>query len=319
MDKTILWTVFLVLIIQNVIAQNCKREPKCQISRVHGMKSADCFNKNFRSFPQCITSDVQVLDLSQNRIRKLDKNDLKRYQYLKLLYLNDNVIVQIHEDAFEGLNDLTSLDLSLNALNKVPPLVFQLPNLKTLYLGHNMNINIADSLESSKSISSPLANLDLSFISDGIPAVFPDFGNLPLLFQLNISGTEFENMSPSHFAGLCNLKYLHNENTTTEFFESCDCIKINKWLKDRKVEFKPFVCGSNLFECETDISEEDLQKYDQCKIVAEKYVRTIKINRGLIYAGIVAGIFVVCVALYFIYKKTNRIKPKKAKENNLLL
>lgn len=192
------------------------------------------------------------MDISQNRIRKLDKKDLKRYSSLKMLYLSDNLIRLIQDEAFEGMNDLTTIDLSWNAIEVVPPLIFQLPSLKTLYLGHN-NINIADTFDQIKSISSPLSNLHLDYISEDGPVPFPSLGVVPLLTRLNISGTDFDDMTPKQFAGLCNLKTIINENTTVEFINRCDCWRINRWLIRRRVEFKAF-------ECDIDASGKGLSK-----------------------------------------------------------
>lgn len=63
-------------------------------------------------------------------------------------------------------------------------------------------------------------------------------------------------------------------------------------------------------ECAMEISEEDLKTFQDCEVFAEKMTRTQKLNKGLIYAGIIAGIFVLCILVYIIYQKTNRIKPR---------
>lgn len=55
-------------------------------------------------------------------------------------------------------------------------------------------------------------------------------------------GDVFNLISPKHFAQLCNLQILSNENVTTDFLKDCDCWKINRWLTDRNVKFSFFTC-----------------------------------------------------------------------------
>ncbi|KAJ8938871.1 hypothetical protein NQ318_008021 [Aromia moschata] len=76
--------------------------------RIHGMKVADCYNKDFYSFPKCISTDVEM------------------------------------KDTFADMDSLSTLDLSVNGLTKLPSTVLQLPSLKSLYLRQHMNINIAN-------------------------------------------------------------------------------------------------------------------------------------------------------------------------------
>lgn len=138
----------------------------------------------------------QVVELSYNRIRKVDYDDLHRYPYITHLYLTDNLIAKLDDDIFKDLTSLETLDLSINALNRVPASIFQLPTLKTLYLSQNMNINVAESIENAKPIlQSTLTKLDISYITeDGFTTDFPDFSDLPLLAFVNISGKV-----PKHF------------------------------------------------------------------------------------------------------------------------
>ncbi|RZC42812.1 protein phosphatase 1 regulatory subunit SDS22, partial [Asbolus verrucosus] len=209
------------------------------------MKSANCYDRKITQFPQCLPEDVEIIDLSFNRIRKLKKDDLSRYSDIKILYLNDNAIISIDEEIFEGMDDLTTLDLSLNSISKLPAMVFQLPSLKSLYLGQNLNMNIVEVVESAKPVTSPLIQLDISYVMSEEANQLPEFGILPFLTKYVIAENKLKNVTTKQFAGLCSLDKLNTTNVSIEFADPCDCWQINKWLKKRKVQF-------TLFECEID-------------------------------------------------------------------
>ena len=159
------------------------------------------------------------------------------------MYLNDNSIAAIDKQAFEGSDYLQTLDLSLNSLTKIPPVLFQLPSLQSLYLGQNLNMNIVDVVEKAKPIKSPLFHLDISYVMTEEPGELPDLGFMPTLEKYNISGNKLISMTTKHFAGLCSLKFLDTTNVSIEYEEDgCGCWTINRWLISRKVNFKPFVC-----------------------------------------------------------------------------
>lgn len=128
--------------------------------------------------------NFQVLDLSVNRIKKIFKKDMQRYTSLKLLYLSDNTIVQIEEDAFDSNTNLQVLDLSLNPFSRIPKGIFHLPSLRKLYLSASELLQIAEIVEEAKPITSPLEALDISMID---MKVLPDLGVMPHLLAYNVS------------------------------------------------------------------------------------------------------------------------------------
>lgn len=149
----------------------------------------------------------------------------------------------INEESFEGKDYLQILDLTLNGLTKVPPVLFHLPSLQVLYLSQNLNMNIADAIEEAKPITSPLLRLDISYVMTEEPNELPDLGLIPTLEKYNISGNKVLSLKPKHFAGLCSLKILDKTNMSIHYEQPCDCWTINRWLKDRHVAFEDFVCS----------------------------------------------------------------------------
>lgn len=108
MDNTFIWTILLYLLFDSPYIYgddkvNCKNEVRCPIRKAHGMKVADCYDKDFKYFPKCISTDVEVIELSYNRITKLSKTDLSRFKYLKILYLTENKISNLHAEVFKDV------------------------------------------------------------------------------------------------------------------------------------------------------------------------------------------------------------------------
>ena len=57
----------------------------------------------------------------------------------KVIQINDKNITSLHENTFEGLNELMRLDMSMNLLKDLPVKVFEsLIELKTLHLDDNL-------------------------------------------------------------------------------------------------------------------------------------------------------------------------------------
>ncbi|XP_030756095.1 toll-like receptor 2 type-1 [Sitophilus oryzae] len=303
--------IILILLFVPRSYSNCK-DQKCKTTRIHGLKSSDCFNMNWKEFPKCLSSDVEVVDLSFNRIRKISRSDFQKHPHIKYLYLADNLITNIEENTFEDLDKLETLDLSLNALGKLPPTIFKLPSLKTLYLSQNTNLNLSESIQDASPISSPITKLDVSLItSENEPKDFPDFGEMIYLAKLNITGNQFNYIVPKHFAGLCNLQILDHENVTAFFKSSCDCWVLNNWLEERNVKFSKFICSVSEKDCSShQLSEEDSKIYETCL----KKLHHVQQSKFLCKIGIGVGITIgiICIiALIVIWRwRKNKIQRK---------
>ncbi|XP_069621223.1 leucine-rich repeat-containing protein 17 [Ranitomeya imitator] len=76
----------------------------------------DCRKKELQQVPTDISPDIIKLDLSSNKIRRLQANQFKDVQNLEILNLSNNGIEFIDPAAFSGLLNLHELDLSENKL-----------------------------------------------------------------------------------------------------------------------------------------------------------------------------------------------------------
>lgn len=101
------------------------------------------------------------------------------YTSLKVLYLRNNSIINIHVEAFLKLDSLHTLDLSNNMLNAVPSeALYVLPYL------HNLN----------------LASNNLMLIPDFA------FQGIPTLKQLDLSGNRISDFETKALSGLTSLQ-----------------------------------------------------------------------------------------------------------------
>nr|XP_023023829.1 leucine-rich repeats and immunoglobulin-like domains protein 2 isoform X2 [Leptinotarsa decemlineata]XP_023023830.1 leucine-rich repeats and immunoglobulin-like domains protein 2 isoform X2 [Leptinotarsa decemlineata] len=271
-----------------------------------------------------------VIELTSNRIRKINRFDLAPFSYLQFLYLQDNLIFKIDDDVFYDMNSLRTLDLSVNAITKLPTAIFQLPSLRTLYLSQNVNMNIIDALDSAKPIRSPLEKVDISYTTDEDNInKFPDFGPVPYLILLNITGNQYVTMTRKNLVGFCNLQILANDNVTTGFEEACECVRINQMLTFFNVKFTPFICSVAESDCPNlPYTKEEREILQQCKEIVETWERKYMMWKLSVGLGVIAAISVLSLLLYCLAcrKKcakrqlpVNETGPKKPPDNIGLL
>ncbi|KAJ8015433.1 hypothetical protein DPEC_G00026060 [Dallia pectoralis] len=97
----------------------------------------DCDNAQFYHVPD-VSTNVTMMSLKRNRLRKLNSNIFYNYQSLQKLYLQHNRIRAVSPHAFRGLYNLTRLYLSYNKISILKPGVFQdLHKLEWLILENN--------------------------------------------------------------------------------------------------------------------------------------------------------------------------------------
>ncbi|XP_076101016.1 toll-like receptor 4 [Mytilus galloprovincialis] len=116
---------------------------KCNITlNMLGYKEASCKHQGFTLVPMDLPPDIKKLDLSYNRLTRLDSNGFLRYKYLEYLLIHNNDIRWLHTTAFSSLSLLRHLSLSRNYLNvseSYPQGVFEpLNNLSVLDISRNM-------------------------------------------------------------------------------------------------------------------------------------------------------------------------------------
>ncbi|XP_050313994.1 leucine-rich repeat and immunoglobulin-like domain-containing nogo receptor-interacting protein 2 isoform X2 [Anthonomus grandis grandis] len=308
----LLWIMFFILLVPQSL-YSCQESKKCKTTRVYGLKTSDCYNKDIKEFPKCLASNVEVIDLSYNRIRRISKDDLEQYPYITHLYLSDNLLTKLEKDTFSPLKNLQILDLSINDLSTDSiSEVFQIPTLKALYLSQNINSNIVESIEKvNLSSQSTLTKLDISYITAEGSSNFPDLCKFPMIAFLNVTGNQFNFISTRQFAGLCNLQILVNVNMSANFENHCDCWNINKWLAARNVKFTAFKCPIKTKECMDEaISKENIIAYEKCRKKVDQMRQYIFLSKIGIWIA-VAVIIILILATFYGYNYWSKYKRQK--------
>ncbi|XP_075544596.1 uncharacterized protein LOC142578846 isoform X2 [Dermacentor variabilis] len=148
-------------------ALDCPEMCKCRSTDSSGAQRVLCVGQLRRAVPKDLPPQVASLDLSRNKIRRINSSELSPVNYTHASYLrhlnlhqnliqeinvnsfqtlvslqeldvSDNVIYAIHVNSFDALEALTVLNLSGNHLDQLKHEWFQgLSNLTVLDLSHN--------------------------------------------------------------------------------------------------------------------------------------------------------------------------------------
>nr|XP_015102877.1 relaxin receptor 1 isoform X1 [Vicugna pacos] len=105
------------------------RTSECLVGSVPGQclcrgLELNCDETNLRAVPS-VSSNVTLMSLQWNLIRKLPRDGFKKYHDLQQLCLQNNKIRSISIHAFRGLSSLTKLYLSHNRITFLKPGVFE--------------------------------------------------------------------------------------------------------------------------------------------------------------------------------------------------
>ncbi|KAL1117105.1 hypothetical protein AAG570_004433 [Ranatra chinensis] len=223
------------------------------------MLGADCAESYLKSIPTYLKEkNIEILDASINRIRVLTNSSLEGLYYLKYLYLADNSIGIIEAAAFEHTPSLEVLDLSLNSIREVPPL---LPTtLRKLYLAENL-------LES---VPLEVAGPSLQYVSLASSRLsrLPNLGVLPVLQELNLTDNPLERITVVELASFCHLEtlLLPDHLLRPHFLASCHCLRLGNWTRYHNIYVSPiFNCTTpDDLDCETN-STTEVDVYAACQ------------------------------------------------------
>ncbi|XP_066892988.1 relaxin receptor 1 isoform X3 [Kogia breviceps] len=168
----------------------------------------DCDETNLRAVPP-VSSNVTLMSLKWNLIRKLPPDGFKKYHDLQKLCLQNNKIRSVSVYAFRGLYSLTKLYLSHNRITFLKPGVFEdLHRLEWLIIEENHLSRI-----------SPLTfyglnSLILLALMNNVLTRLPDkplCQHMPRLHWLNLSYNPIQKIQANQFDYLVKLKSLSLE------------------------------------------------------------------------------------------------------------
>ncbi|XP_067304018.1 trophoblast glycoprotein-like [Pseudorasbora parva] len=173
--------------------------PRCECSGSQHM--VRCASAALFRIPAAIPSDTSSLIITGNTIHRLDHSAFNGLQNVTHLNLSNNGILEVGPHAFSSLHMLRSLILNNNQLVLIHPEAFSVPGSPLQEL----------------SLRSSLYNY--TSLTDLITAL--RWGELTNLLRLDLSGNSLVLLPPGMFAPLPNLQHLHlNNNSLVAIYNS---------------------------------------------------------------------------------------------------
>lgn len=217
----------------------CQRPCDCRWQS--GNKAAICANSSLKVVPANLSSDIQILDLSNNNLIQLQQEAFKRVglSNLKKLFLRDCSLESVHKSAFVTLAIMIELDLSKNRIRYLHPDTFRgTEKLRLINLNHNLIDKLEDGLFRNLKYLQKVEVSNNRIVRIGTKA----FVNLPQLKILRIDGNNLSHMKPETLMALRNLSGLDLHN--------------NPWRCDCNLQtFRDWVISHNLYTPPTSCAE----------------------------------------------------------------
>ncbi|XP_068763545.1 leucine-rich repeat and transmembrane domain-containing protein 1 [Struthio camelus] len=140
------WLLVLCIILFIYAAHGCPEKCLCYPT----LKTADCKNRGLTDIPAHLPPEIQILQLQNNRIWKINQNAFTGTPWLKILDLSNNSLSSLAPGAFQKLKYLQVLNLTRNLIHYVENKTFSfLPHLKELDLSSNSIIRLPETLGNS--------------------------------------------------------------------------------------------------------------------------------------------------------------------------
>ncbi|XP_018366395.1 PREDICTED: leucine-rich repeat-containing G-protein coupled receptor 5 [Trachymyrmex cornetzi] len=294
---------------------------KCRYNRPYSMLEASCSNMELHDIPTNLNADIQILDVTVNRLRELTNNSLISYKSLAYIYLSDNFIQNIEEGAFANQKYLEVIDLTKNGGDTLPKSLFQLPYLRTLYLENNKFTDSVFKVE----VTSPIRVLQLT--RNKLTKI-PYIGLQPNLVTLNVSENSITSVDTEDLAAFCSLKSLDLSRNIIKFnsaANNCECEMLNAWVKQRQINMKPnfFNCANSNVKTEdctnVPFSNRTYELYNQCSTIIQLKVETEKARSiWVLVVSCVSGFLLIVFTVLCCVHKRNRRRRRKQKEQQQL-
>ncbi|XP_053950833.1 uncharacterized protein LOC128858506 [Anastrepha ludens] len=172
-----------------------------------GKKTADCKNLTLNAVPENLSNEVQVLDLSFNRVAILEQNAFLNADLHNLhkLFMRNATLQQIDPRTFTQLEILIELDLSNNLLRTLQANVFsRLVKVRSIVLNGNLLESLADGVFQNLKFLHKVELKHNRLVRIGQQA----FGNVPLLSQIYLDSNRLSFLRKESFESLKRLTAL---------------------------------------------------------------------------------------------------------------
>lgn len=212
----------------------------CKCKWVSGKKVAECSGQSLTTVPDRLSSEIQSIDLSNNKLTTLPSEAFRAVGLVNLhkIFLRECDIQELHKDAFKGLQILIELDLSNNRIHSIHPLTFRdNVRLRVLLMHHNPITKLEDGLFTNMTY---LQTVDMSDCHLGHIG-HKTFMNVPALQHLILNGNNLVHMKIAVVELLDRLTSLVLHNNPWR----CDChLKaFRDWTIDKNLYVQPTSCA----------------------------------------------------------------------------
>lgn len=209
-------------------------ESKCNKCRCHwksSKKTADCKDTGQNSIPIDLHTDIQSLDLSNNRIAEIRKNEMSNNNLFNLhkLIIANATLELVDTDAFAGLSILIELDLSNNEIKVIHAGTFHpLIKIRKVLLHDNLLATISDrTFENLMHLSHvELNNNRIANIGDQA------FLNVPLR-TIYLGNNRLQRLNVVTFSNLLHLSSLTLDGNSWNC--TCELKEFRNFVKDKKL------------------------------------------------------------------------------------
>ncbi|XP_064455665.1 leucine-rich repeat-containing protein 15-like isoform X2 [Ornithodoros turicata] len=172
-----------------------------------GLKELNLVNNHIKSIMSSFSvyNSLIYLDVSNNQLVTLGRDNFKEQKELKVLLLHQNMISQLENETFNGLGKLETLFLNDNYIEDIPPDVFvPLKKLEKLDLSRNHLTKFNDFAFRG------LENLKTLLLRDNKFVTIPSRAFVPLkgLLSLDLGMNSFANIPEEAFVSLKELSEL---------------------------------------------------------------------------------------------------------------
>ncbi|KAM6473004.1 uncharacterized protein PHA67_005986 [Liasis olivaceus] len=186
----------------------------CEVHEIFQNKTKVlCYNQHLSEVPTYLPTKLVFLDLSQNSIPSLGKNDFKNFNCLQALNISQNKIWKIEDGVFIHTSHLEFLNLTANQLQRLSSSMFDgLMNLTTLLLASNKIYRID-------------------------PSAFANLGKLKVI---DLSSNRLYTLNAMHAVfNVESLKELHIKDNHLQDFSTKDIINAPPLLHELDVSYNP--------------------------------------------------------------------------------
>ncbi|KAM4709619.1 relaxin receptor 1 [Discoglossus pictus] len=160
----------------------------------------DCDGAKLRTVPS-VSSNVTMMSLQRNFLKKLSTDEFRSYPDLRKLYLQENKIKTVSVNAFRGLHNLTKLYLSHNEITVLKPGVFEgLHRLEWLIIEDNKITRILP--QTFKGLNSLIMLVMMNNVLSRLPDK-PLCQHMPKLNWLDFEGNNIQTLKNTTFSS-CN-------------------------------------------------------------------------------------------------------------------